>query len=511
MRLPFPTRISIQKMLIFGLLVFVAQQLEHTDIFFSVLFFAFLMLSTLAFNIAGGFSRASGTYVFWFALLTCIVGVLWKIVLAEPGDSNLVSPSATMATYVVSMVGIIGSLFISRRLTRNSRGFAHLLKADGINLGLAALGCVLVNQLTVLGNEFLAGGSGTLMGVVNQINVFLPMAILLGTVHTIRTTGGRRSVNLVTLYAGLTYFVFGGLLLYSKQAMFTPIVCWGVAAASQRYRLRMWQMVLLAAFAVYSVTILSPLSELGRALIAPGATNWDRALLTTDLLTHPLHLRAQYDAQMAPEGVYQVASNGFTQSYFNSPQGLLDRLNMIQVDDRLVTFTLRGNEEGYRPFIFYFINWIPHFIFPDKTKYSPIGGTNPGNHYAHEMGVLLSENDYSTGISFSPTAEAFHLEGWPGLLLLAPIVWTILFTVVDTLCGDLRQSPFGLVIAVYFAHVAPESLIGGLVQFIWSGDIALIVAILFCTYFAPVLGALLAGPADSRAKLADAVIPLAGA
>jgi hypothetical protein len=89
-------------------------------------------------------------------------------------------------------------------------------------------------------------------------------------------------------------------------------------------------------------------------------------------------------------------------------------------------------------------------------------------------------------------------------VLLAPLTWTLLFTTVDLICGDLRRSPFGLIAAVFFAHVAPESLISGLVLFIWTGNIAIILAILFCAYFAPVLGTILSGQLDARSAYTTA-------
>src|SRR5215467_5310982 len=130
MRLPFPTRLPVQKTLLFAALVFIAQQIQHTDFTFSILFCSYILLSVLAFNYAGGFSRASGTYIFWFALFTCILGGLWKIVLGEPGDSNLVSASIDLATYVVSMIMMLLALFLSRRLVREPRGLSARLQAD---------------------------------------------------------------------------------------------------------------------------------------------------------------------------------------------------------------------------------------------------------------------------------------------------------------------------------------------------------------------------------------------
>src|ERR1700742_312231 len=171
MRLPFPTSISPQKTIIFGMFVFAAQQIEHTDIVFSTLFFAYMLLSVLTFNYAGGFSRASGTYVFWFALFTCILGGLWKVVLGEPGDSNLVSPSTDLATYIVSMAVMVLALFLSRRFVRAPRGLSAILRADDINLGLASLGCLIANELATFATSTLPGGSGSTSSIIVQVNV----------------------------------------------------------------------------------------------------------------------------------------------------------------------------------------------------------------------------------------------------------------------------------------------------------------------------------------------------
>src|ERR1700742_2907405 len=134
MRLPFPTHISVQKTLIFAVAVFMAQQIEHTDLSFSLLFFIYMLLGVVAFNYAGGFARASGTYIFWFGLLTCILGGLWKIVLGEPGDSNLQMPTLTLATYVVSMCVIIVALFVMKRIVGKPQGLSPMLHADDVNL-----------------------------------------------------------------------------------------------------------------------------------------------------------------------------------------------------------------------------------------------------------------------------------------------------------------------------------------------------------------------------------------
>ena len=458
--------------------------MEHTVFLFSALFFAFVLLSVLAFNHAGGFSRASGSYVFWFALLVPIFGCLWKALLGEPASSNLQSPLTTMAAYTASMLGILVAVFVSGRVTRSSPGLSRFVRADQVNYGLASIGCLIAHGLIVSANTLFPTGNGSLISILNQENYFLPFTILLATVHTLRVTGGRRSVNLVSAYAILWSFTYGGLLMYSKQGMFTPVICWLAAACSQRYRLRLWELGGLLLFCWAAVSLLLPLSQVGRALTPYSATLGDRALLTADLLTHPARLHAEYKEKTDPgESATRVA-------YFNAPQGAPDRMTMFPIDDALITYSLQGHYFGYGPLVYDFLNWIPHFLLPNKEQIAPPGN---GNLYAHEMGAMLTAEDNTTGISFTPTAEAFHLGGWTALLWLMPFIWTLLFITTDSVCGDLRSSPFGLMALVAFAHLGPESLIGGLTFFIWNGNIAIILATVFCAYFAPVLGALLAG------------------
>jgi hypothetical protein len=64
-RLSLPTRISLPKALVFASLFFCIQQFEHTNLAFSLLYFAFLILTVIAFNFAEGFTRLTGAYIFW--------------------------------------------------------------------------------------------------------------------------------------------------------------------------------------------------------------------------------------------------------------------------------------------------------------------------------------------------------------------------------------------------------------------------------------------------------------
>ncbi len=55
---------------------------------------------------------------------------------------------------------------------------------------------------------------------------------------------------------------------------------------------------------------------------------------------------------------------------------------------------------------------MPHFLLHNKPN---IGF---GNIYSHELGGMIAEDDSTTGISFSPSGEGFHIARWTGVLIV---------------------------------------------------------------------------------------------
>jgi len=160
---------------------------------------------------------------------------------------------------------------------------------------------------------------------------------------------------------------------------------------------------------------------------------------------------------------------------------------MISPDDIMMAYTAKGHFEGIDPVVNYFENIPPHFLAPNKQiRYS-------GNYYAHEIGFGLGADDYSTGISFSPVAEAYHCEGWGGIFWLLPLLWMMLFSTADFVVGDLTKYPWGLMVVVWFAHLAPETLLGGIIYFMGMGNFGMFFAIIVVTRIAPIIGALFSG------------------
>lgn len=482
-RLSLPTRIPLSRAFVFASIFFCVQQIEHTNFFFSLLYYAFVIMSVIAFNFAEGFTRLTGAYVFWYSTLIVIVGVTWKAVVGEPADSNLFTPVLDMSLYTASMGMLLLVTLLNKKMDFRSMGIGGGFSKGELDYTSAGLGCIVVFLGIDYADMIFGQAPGSLVSALVQVNVFGPLGIILATIGAIKDSGGRRSTNMVSLIA-ISYSIFLGSTSFSKQQMLTPMVCWIVGAVYARLRVRFVHVVAIAVMGFMSFWFISPLSA-SRDL-AEGLDTSQRLVLIGYLFTHPAFLHEHV------KGLEEVGESNGVGEWYSKPQGsLIERLSMIPPDDELFEYSSRGHYEGMAPIYQYFGNLAPHFINPNK------GGVYGGNYYAHEMGYGLAADDTTTGISFSPVAEAFHCEGWGGIFWLLPVIWLMLFSSVDFVVGDMSKYPWGLMVVVWFAHAAPEQLVGGMVYFIGYGNFGMLLAIVVVTRIAPIIGALFIGRTTS--------------
>jgi hypothetical protein len=494
MRLPFPERVPLKYAVGFAALLSGIQLVQGTDPAFALCFFLFVVIAAFTFNLAGGLRRPSGGYVFFYATLAVILGVFWKACIGERADSNLTQPLLTMEATLAGMVGMLGAVAISRKFTRKQPILRGL---DSESMMQASIGCLVTGLVLTALTMFVPHEGGSILSALNQLNGFLPLAVILGVIYEIRKSGGTRSINLPVVIAGSTIF-FLGLFGFSKQGMFTPLLCWIIAAASQRYRLSLYKALGLLAIIFYMVVYLVPYSQYGRNFkvyssteaetgtdLSPAGAFLQNMETGFSLLVQPEFVRQQSRQSEAPTRVEGVPA------YFDTPQGFLDRLQMISMDDAIINVTEQRGPLGTWPIILDFENYIPHFLWPNKRPLSL------GNFYAHEIG-MIGTDDLSTGISFSPIGEGFHLVRWIGVLLILPALWTMLFTLFDSLCGDVQATPWGLLALVTSAHFAPEGGLSGIVYMLWFTAIAIIFAALAAIYVMPVLGYMVTGVRGAR-------------
>lgn len=478
MRLPFPERIPLDYTFYFAGILCVIQLLQGTNALFSLCCLFFILVSVLAFNFAGGFTRPTGSYVFFFSTLTLIIGLCWKAVLGEPADSNLQDPILGITVYLGCICSMYIAVVISRRISAK-RAFLRNTVTEA-NMQTATVGCMVTGFLLFFLSILFpnSGGNGTVFSALAQINQFFPLAIILGTIHTIRRSGGTRSINLPVLMSIL--FSSGvGLFGFSKQGIIAPLICWILAAASQRYRVTRIQIVLGIFTTFFIFHYLVPFAQYGRNF--RGETVSANLTVVVSLLSDLGTVREEYLRNS--EYVDETQGHG----YFNTSQGFFDRLEAIALDDNLMVYKQRNGFDGFYPIILAFENLVPHFIWKDKAQY------HGGQDYAHEVGVLGDE-DLTTGVSFSPAADAYARMGFFGVFLLAPVLWIILFTLFDSLCGDLRQAPWGILVALVYSHLAPEGGLGGVIYTYGYVTFGIVFSAIVGAYVMPVMGTLFIGP-----------------
>ena len=274
------------------------------------------------------------------------------------------------------------------------------------------------------------------------------------------------------------------MLSFSKEGTFSPFACWGVAAAAERYRVSRNQVIFGAVGLAFLSYYMVPYSQYGRTQVA--SSFFGNIAVAEHLFETMPQVRAIYQAEQ------KQAAEADGGTYFSKSEGLFDRLVMIGVDDKLIDATVERGPKGYLPILIDVEALVPHVFWPNKPT------VLWGNVYAHEAGVNIPEDDFSTGISFSAVGEAYHLGEWTGLLLLAPLVWTISFICFDSLCGDIRSSPWGLLVLTFFAHTAPEGYLSGLIYATVYVGIAIAFAAFTAGYIMPVLGVLFVGPNRSE-------------
>ncbi len=485
MRIPLIDRLPFKNAVVFATALFVVQQVEHTQMAFSALTFAFILLSTLAFNAAGGFLYPSGWFIFFNATLTCIVGLTFKSFLGQAGETHLRAPDLTMSAYCVGMALTIFVIKLVRKLTPR-RG---LLAGMGLgeDMKKAALGAFLLGALVQL-STYAVQESGTLFSALRQINFFTQMGVLLGTFYEVKSSNGTRSVNWIVWSSGLFMFITGGLLTFSKYGLLISAVTWLATAVIAGHSFTLKQIVLVGCFFAVFQSYLVPYSQVGRGLRAEVVTFSSDVKTVEYALPRLAELRREYK-----KGQSEIAEDDNTPHLFDHAEGFFDRLNMLSPDDALIAYTAEGNEEGLLPTWWSILNVVPHFIWKDKPFYYI------GNLYAREIGMIDEEND-ATGVSFSPVADAYHQAGFYGVCLIIPPVLFLLFVVMDSLSGDIRQSPWGILFAVMCMHSAAEGMINGQVYIATYVAFGVIVAALLCKYVLPVLSGIITNSNRVRAR-----------
>ena len=491
MRIPYPTRININHVLVVALLLLFAQLLDGTDPVFAFLACLALVFSALAFNALNGLATTSGAFVFFMAIPTFVILLFLKVFTWEPTDRHFEQPLVTIAATALGWAGILAAAGLSRRFStrRNIVRFTARDLENLKNTSAGLLGIGLFSQILL--SNYNTGASGTIWTALSQLNIFIPMATVLATYYEICISRGQRSMNWIVLVS--IFYVAGfGFLAASKQGMYSPFFAYFLVCAALEYRFRPLQVIAILSWLAFAVGFLFPWAQYARSMTRqPTFTGTVEA--TYDLLRDPNTIPAMYqwysDSLKQNEDVNQVAL------CYDHPHGLLDRESLICQDDRLIHLTEHTGPTGGTYLIEGFEMVIPHLLWPGRVSLSL------GNLYGRETSEASPE-DYTTAVAFAPIGDAYREFGWSGIVVVMPIMYLFTFIILNGVFGDARESPWGLVLVSYAAFAAPGLLLPVHPQ-LWGHYIPEVLIVMWVTRHIAPQAAVLLGFRKIQAKIVE--------
>ena len=471
MRIPFPQSVSYTRSAILGAGLAALSMVQGTEPWIALLIFLFVILAATALNFSGGMSYPSGAYIASNAIVTLILPVVAKIFLGEPAQSRLRSPDRIFEIYVCGMVAMIGGALVSRTLRPQVSLLDRVAPIRDLRSAYyGAAFCALV--ITPL---LFSGGvreDGSFASFWAQLDRFPVLTMLLGVGYTFKRTNGRRSLSTPLAIFIIFCSVTNGLVTFSKEAFLSPLFCWFLMLALMRFRLRFVHIAVFTFLSFIIYTYMVPYCSVGRNIDPDGRSGLEVAGY---MISHIEEVRVQFEEDDADRHGYEYVS------YYPRYIGLLNRMDVISGDSALAEVTDRLGPIGFSPAITALSNFVPHILWKNKPR-----GLY-GNQYAHEIGEL-GKDDFSTGVSFSPSADAYHEGYFFGVLVFEMLVMSIGFTLLDSLAGDARRNFAVLVMLGLVVKVSHENALYGTINLCAQPMFALFFVALPCAYVFPIIG-----------------------
>lgn len=456
MRIPWPDYIKYQHALAFAICLLAAQLLLGTSAVYAIIIFLYVLFTITAFNIAGGLSTFSGSFIAFQSLQSIMIAQVAKVFYLQPADLNLHSPVTTAAVYASGEFSLIFAVAFARRYRRrppvlDSRADAKFTMA--ISMSASAIGILSAFLVGTVGTDVYGNvEQGSVWSYLNQLGNFLLIGIVVGTAHIIQVSQGRRSARWWTIIPMAIYLTLG-IVNNTKQGIYQPLALWVMVCAIYRYKFNRMQVVGLIASGIAGVMVVFPVVQYSRGYVREGAL-LNRAVLVYDFMRdHSIsEIRASYkaDEELKEEGAH--AGYYF---YYGKDAQLLDRVSLISVDDAAVNYTLRTGTHGYDAFTQIFIAMIPRVFLPDKDKYLHISIVND---LGRELGIL-APTDENTFIAFSLFGPSFYMGGWWAVTVLTFLVMALMFWFLETFYGTARESLYALLPIAENLHGSAEMIL----------------------------------------------------
>jgi hypothetical protein len=442
--------------LFFATALMLAEIMLGTAPLFAACVFIYVMLTALAFNVAGGMYTYSGSYIGLQSLQTFLIAQVAKVALLQRADSNLHVPLTTVAVYTVGEFSLLMAAVVTRRVRKknpilDSRFDSKFTMAMSMTASL--IGIVAGIAVGTVGSDQYGNVEhGSLWSYIMQLGDFLVIGIMLGTAHIIAASGGKRSARWWTIIPIVSYLLFG-IANNTKQGIYEGPAIWVVCCALYRYKFNRLQVVGMIAGGIFSIFVVFPVVQYSRGYVREGNLVNRAELVYGFMRDHSVS--SILTAYHSEEDLKEEDGHLGYFLYYGKDEGLLDRVSLVSVDDAAINYTLSTGPHGYDSFMQEFIFAVPRFLLPDKDRYLH---TPVVNDIGRETGIL-APTDESTYIAFSTFGPSFYMGGWFAVSIVTFVVMAILFTAVDSFYGDARVSLYALFTIAGNLHGAPEFIL----------------------------------------------------
>ncbi len=459
MVLPWPSSVPFRAAVYGAVLLLILQLALGTAPAFAVAMFAYLLVTVVAFNLAGGLYTYTGSYIALQSLQSVSLAQVAKIALLQPADSNLRAPLESICVYLLGEISLLCAILVTRKFKTNSkpifdgRRYTSRLLSMSIASTVIGVSAQIIVGLYAYGTSEKGGiEGGTVLSYLHQLPLFVPLGVMLGTVHIIKSSGGARSLRSYTLLP-MIFMTVWGFFSNSKSQTYEALLIYLVVCMVYRYRFTGKQIGLFLGFGLLGVLIIFPFIQYVRRYALEGDIVV-RAQTTIGVIQDVGIVTAIQDFKLE-ESLREESGQQNAALYYGKDMGFLDRVSLIENEDALVYATEHSGPRGMRPYLDGVLSMTPRFLWPDKVMPPKIT-----NEMGHAIGLLGPDDDV-TAISFSLFGSAFYLNGWYGPTIATFLWGVVVFGIVDRLYGSARYNVFALIPITFNLHAAPETNIVG--------------------------------------------------
>lgn len=387
-------------------LYLVGQLIVGTDLVIAVLFSFAIWFGLLAIAAGGGLASAFGCLNAILIAKFLLIGVLLKILMGTPADSNLSSPLATALVMALGFAGLLVGTFAQSKLPLPSAGGIRSFNARMcLSLAIVLFVVSYAGYFLSLVPDTQGNGlqTGSWVGIARSIGFFKSFAIVPIMLYVWKQGSERLLTHPVVLLA-LAWGVAVGILSTGKEEAMEPLVLYvGIGLVRYGWRFR-WLWALAAAGVAYYALVVFPYSQYVRYAGGREGTFEQRFEVTKNIF---LNITTNQDFRSA---AFRRATSG--RSYLGSSAlNPFSRLAMVGEADKLIAATDAGQSfTGWETISWGFKMLLPSFLVPDK----PIWGT--GNYLAHISGEVGS-TDYTTQVSYGVMANLYNAFSLPGVMV----------------------------------------------------------------------------------------------